>query len=364
VTQPDHSRRRSPRRHSTSRTDSTHPTPPRPGGRRGGDRRPWPTAPTSTRPSPGKLASDTTRSRSRGSASTPTPATVWTAGADPIDLDAAWPPALVEKIVSSFSEPGGRVVLLAWPTTNADRPRLAAVGTDGVIDHAPGVEPDPELDDALHAVEHLDRTARVERVPVDPNATGPAVRPFWADLIGDSSRAPATVLTAPMAPVDPSPSVGPLPASDSADLIITSLRPEHSGDSSADLVALFAARLLRVGGILVMFTHCDWTAGELTDPTGAVVTAGQNADLLYLQHIVALHAPVRDGRFHLRDEHPDGNTDDGEEARARHGAEVRGLPAPHRRIHSDVLVFAQPHERQSPLLAQPTVTAEKDGDLR
>ncbi|MFI7676457.1 hypothetical protein [Actinophytocola sp. NPDC049390] len=274
----------------------------------------------------------------------------------------------MEKIVTSFSKPGARVVLLAWPTPSNDRPRLAAVGSDGVIDHAPGAEPDPELDDALHAVEHLDRTARVERVPVDSNATGPASRPFWADLIGDSSPAPATVPTAPAAPVDPSPSTGPLAASDSADLIITSLRPEHSGDSSADLVALFAARLLSVGGILVVITHCDWTAGELTDPTGAVVTAGQNADLLYLQHIVAVHLPVRDGRFHLTDEHPDGNTNDGSagdpEARARHRAEVRGLPAPHRRIHSDVLVFAQPHDHQPPSLSPPKGTAEKDGDLR
>jgi hypothetical protein len=286
----------------------------------------------------------------------------------------------VEKIVSSFSEPGGRVVLLAWPTTNNDRPRLAALGCDGVIDgvidHAPGTEPDPEPDSglvaALHAVEHLGRTARVERVPVDPNATGPASRPFWADLIGDSSPAPATVPTAPPAPVDLSPSTGPLAASGSADLIVTSLRPEHSSDSSADRsidqVALFAARLLRVGGILVVLTHCDWTAGELTDPTGAVVTAGQNADLLYLQHIVALHAPVRDGRFHLTNEHPDDTADDGSagdaEARARHRAEVRGLPAPHRRIHSDVLVFAQPHDHQPPSPSAPTGAAENDGDLR
>lgn len=359
MTQPDHSRRHSPRRrNTTSRTDSTHPAPhpasQGPGGRRGGDRRPWPTAPTTTRRSPGKP----TRSRARGSASTPTPATVWTAGLAPIDLDAAWPPALVEKVVTSFSEPGARVVLLEWPTPSNDRPSLAAVGSDGVIDHAPGTEPDPELDSglaaALRAVEHLDRTARVERVPVDPTATGPASRPFWADLIGDSSPAPATVPTAPVTPVDPLPSTGSLAASDIADLVITSLRPEQSGDSSADgsvdRVALFAARLLRVGGILVVLTHCDWTVGELTDPTGAVVTAGQNADLLYLQHIVAVHAPVRDGRFHLSDEHSDGTTDDGSardaEARGRHRAEVRGLPVPHRRIHSDVLVFAQP---QSPV---------------
>ncbi|TWP46030.1 hypothetical protein FKR81_37270 [Lentzea tibetensis] len=358
MTQPDRSGRRSPRRRSTPRTDSTHPTPPRPGGRRGGDRRPWPTAPTTTRLSPGKPARET-RTRSRGSASTPTPATVWTAGPAPIDPDIAWPPALLEKIVTSFSEPGARVVLLTWPTPNDDRPTLAAVGADGVVDHAPGAE----LDDALHAVQRLGRIARVERVPVDSEATRCASRPFWADLIGDASPAPATVAPTPLGTVDLSPSTDPQAASQSADLIITRLRPEHSGDRSTDLVALFAARLLPVGGILAVLTHCDWTTGELTDPTGAVVTAGQNADLLYLQHIVALHAPVRDGRFHLTDEPPD-RTDDSAQARARHRAETHGLPAPHRRIHSDVLAFAQPHDHQPPTPAPPNSTAEKDRDHR
>ncbi|WP_158853151.1 hypothetical protein [Saccharothrix deserti] len=367
MTQPDHSGRRSPRR----RGDSTHPTPARPGGRREVERRPWPTAPTITRVSPGKPTTGSSRSRSRGSASTPTPATVWTAGPAPIDLDATWPVALVERIVTAFSEPAARVVLLAWPTPNRDRPRLAPVRGDsaikGVIDHAPGTESDPELADAVAAVERLDRAARVERVPVDPTASGPASRPFWADLVGGSGPVPATVPTTPADAVDvPAPDAA-TGTFDGADLIVTSLPPEHSGDHGTDLVALFAARLLRIGGILAVLTHCDWTTGELTDPTGAVVTAGQNADLLYLQHIVALHAPVRDGRFHLADDHPADDAapdpDDGDEALARHRALVRGLPAPHRRIHSDVLVFAQPHDHQPPP-PLPTDTAERGGDLR
>jgi hypothetical protein len=107
---------------------------------------------------------------------------------------------------------------------------------------------------------------------------------------------------------------------------------------------------LRVGGILVVLTRCDWPQGELIDPTGAVVASAQNADLLYLQHIVALHMPVRDGRFA-----PESPTDADraitsatavQQARAAHRAALRGLPTPHRRIHSDVLVFAQP---QSPV---------------
>lgn len=367
MTQPDNSARRSPRR----RAESTHPAPARPGDRRGGDRRPWPTAPTTTRVSPGKPAkstADTGRSRSHGSASTPIPTTVWTAGTAPIDLAATWPAALVERIVTSFSKPAERVVLLAWPTPERARRALGVIGANGVIDHAPGTEPDPELADTIAVVEHLGRTPRVERIPVNPTSVGPASRPFWADLVGGANHAPMTIPSAPEVTVAVPVADAATDLGDGADLIVASLPPRLSGDYSADLVALYAARRLRVGGILVVLTHCDWTSGELTDPTGAVVTAGQNADLLYLQHVVALHAPVRDGRFDLTDVRSEGQSDgvhgdrqaDDGDARARHRASVRGLPAPHRRIHSDVLVFAQPHDHRPSSAASSSAPANAD----
>ena len=262
----------------------------------------------------------------------------------------------MEKVVLSFSQPSAQVVLLPWPTADEVRPRLVPVGAGGVIDHAPGAEPNPDLTDAVHTVERLGRCARAERVPDEPVTTGPASRPFSADPVDGTSPAPATVPTAPAVTGDadaPHHTTAPVGG---ADLVVTTLHPRYSGDRGADLVALFAARLLRVGGILVVLTRCDWIAGELTDPTGTVVAAGQNADLLYLQHIVAVHAPVRDGRFHLADAHSTHNPDDDPDeadsgdphARTRHRALVRGLPEPHRRIHSDVLVFAQPHDHQPP----------------
>jgi hypothetical protein len=283
---------------------------------------------------------------------------VWTAGPVPIDLDAAWPAPILGKIVTSFSSPGEHVVLLPWPTTDA-RPHLAMVGADGVIDHAPDAEPDAELADALAVVEELDRAGSVVGLTVDPTVTGPASPPFWADLVGGPSHAPGTVRQ-PSPPTGDDGVLGAVPVeANQADLIITSLRPEHAGDRASDLVALLAARLLRVGGILVVLTHCDWTRGELVDPSGPVVASAQNADLLYLQHIVALHPPVRHGA--LTGELDGPATD--EHARARHRAEVRGLPAPHRRIHSDVLVFAQPHDHEPPLPA-PADAAFETGVIR
>ena len=89
------------------------------------------------------------------------------------------------------------------------------------------------------------------------------------------------------------------------------------------------------------------------------MAAAQNADLLYLQHIIALHTPVRGGRFTTALDNP---ADEGE-ARSRHHAAGRGLPAPHRRIHSDVLAFAQPHDYESPRLT-PVDAAFQTGVIR
>lgn len=345
MTQSDHPATRGPK----PRGDSTRPATTRPGGRRG-NRRPYPTAPTTTRVSPPKPGAGSARSRSRGSASTPTPATVWAAGPAPIDLDAIWPIPIVSKIVGSFSPPGGRVVLLVWPAPGAS-PRLAAVSADAAaaspITAAPGAEPDDEVADALATIAGFDRTGHVVRLCGNPTATGSGSGPFWADRVGGGQYSPGALAPPPCSGGGVLDRAETVPAD--TDLIITSLRPEHGSDHTADLVALFAARLLRVGGILAVLTHCDWPAGELIDPTGAVVASAQNADLLYLQHIVALHAPVRAGRFVVEPNDPAAET----QARSRHRTAVRGLPAAHRRIHSDVLVFAShtPPPRLGPVEA-------------
>ena len=366
MTQSDHTPRRSAPHGPAQREDSTRPARTRSGTRRGAERRPYPSASTTTRVSPAKPGSTSARPQSRGMASTPTPATVWTAGPAPIELDASWPTSIVEKIVGAFSERGGRVTLLPWPGTQptpGDRPRLRPVVSDEVLDCVPGAALDGEVADALAAVEGVHRTVRVVRVPVDPVATGRGSRPFWADLVGTPHGASKTVAS----PSPSDPSVGALDGTEAAspdtDLIITSLRPEDGGDHASDLVALVAARQLRVGGILAVITHCEWMAGELIDPTGAVVASAQNADLLYLQHIIALHAPVRDGRFDVESFTGLDSATDDEPARAAHRAAVRGLPAPHRRVHSDVLIFAQPHQYE-PVSASPAAQAFTTGVIR
>lgn len=135
-----------------------------------------------------------------------------------------------------------------------------------------------------------------------------------------------------------------------ADLVVTSAPPHQTTAELADQVVLTAARLLRVGGIFVALTHNDSTRGELTDRTGQLVASAQYADLLYLQHIVAVHVPIHGGQFRV-------DLDDRmaeELRRAQHRAAVRDLPVPHLRIHSNVLVFAQPHDHA----AQPLASAQ------
>ncbi|KOX19251.1 hypothetical protein ADK67_33810 [Saccharothrix sp. NRRL B-16348] len=359
MTQPDHPSRRGP----TRRDDATRPAGTSSRRHLDGNRRPYPTAPTTTRISPAKPGSERTRSRSRDAAASPTPATVWTAGPVPMDLDTSWPTPIIGKIVRAFSKPGGQVVLLPWPTPGDTSPHMPA-GDDRTVDNTPSAEPDGVLADALAAVEGLRRTGRVVRVTAGPAATGPASRPFWDDLVGDPGASRSTVSASPRSDIGDGVSDDLGTPQASTDLIITSLRPQHGGDHAGDLVALVAARLLRVGGILAVLTHCDWTSGELTDPTGAVVAAAQNADLLYLQHIVALHAPVHAGRF-ASDQLTGLDSPTAEDdIRARHRAAVRGLPTPHRRIHSDLLVFGQQHDYEPPRQAAAGTAMVATGVIR
>ena len=98
-------------------------------------------------------------------------------------------------------------------------------------------------------------------------------------------------------------------------------------------------------------TRTDGAA--LVDPTGAIVAAAQNADLLYLQHIVIPTGPLRP---HAR-------------TRRVSAAAAAGAATPARRrrrhdiAHVDLLVFAQPHSGLRTGTPTPTSTNAAD-DLR
>ncbi|MFD8493883.1 hypothetical protein [Amycolatopsis sp. NPDC059657] len=239
--------------------------------------------------------------------------------------------------MAGFADTDARVLLLPWPTPAEDHANPA----DAIGPTQPPAA--GELATAREAVRALGRDCEIVHLPADGAGPAESSRPFWADFVTDRPHpapgaSPQSTLAAarPVEAVDTA--VG--DAAGTADLIITALPAHQTRDGSLDRVALAAARLLTVGGILAVYTHSDWYDGRLVDPTGAMVAAGQNADLLYLQHIVILHAPIRDG--HLDPATTPAAADD--YARARHRAEVRGLPAPHAIAHGDLLIFSQPHD--------------------
>ncbi|MGW5721903.1 hypothetical protein ACWEVP_37415 [Amycolatopsis sp. NPDC003865] len=200
---------------------------------------------------------------------------------------------IIETITTSFSAPGARVLLAPWPTA------------EEAASHATGAG---ELDAALDAVHALDRRPAITKLEL---------------------------LTAIEVPVSGEATSAWLSADERVDLVITSLPPERGADGSAEAVAIAAAQLLGFGGILAVYTHSDWSSGRLTDSSGPMIAAAQNADLLYLQHIVTLHTPIQNGRLQPP-------TATGRTGLAPGGRES-AAPMAHTRAHGDVLVFAQAH---------------------
>lgn len=311
--------------------------------RRGGDRAPYPGAQARTT---GEGASETSanlrpgdksrpsRRRTATASSAPTPVTVWTCGPDPIDSHAAWPTPIVETITAAFTTPGAHVVLVdlstAWATVRTP-------DADGAT--APS---ESALMAAHEAVRALDRTADTLTFGTRAEVHTLSSKPFWADMVTDSANPPAALTESSPTPV-PAGTVSGSGAPDTnaaehADLVVVSLPADAAETVSLDRLALLAADRLRQGGIFAVYTHSDWSQGRLVDPTGAIVAACQHADLLYLQHIVTLHTPIRDSRLHAT---PNAAVA-ADYHRTCHRATARGLPTPHLRVHGDVLVFAQP----------------------
>ena len=178
--------------------------------------------------------------------------------------------------------------------------------------------------------------------PVDPPHAAPT--PFWAGLIDPASPPTSTPGAAGAADL---PTAGAAAATRGRSLNVTGAAAPASVDVAfADLTAtgetvdgrigMLAAVALRGGGILAVLTrsrHQSAPGAALVDPTGAIVAAAQNADLLYLQHIVIPTGPLLPPRPHPTvspPQPPDHRDPD------PHGS--------HDITHIDLLVFAQPHQ--------------------
>ena len=201
----------------------------------------------------------------------PIPSTVW-APVEATPPDAPWPTALLGQIVEALTKPGEQVALLPWPSQHTE-------------------ETENALARAAETVQQLGR---------HPHLASP----------GSTSQHDE--------PQSPLPTV---------DLVLTHCPPAASNEAACHNFGALAAELLRPDGVAAVLTHTDSTGGTLTDPTGPIVTAAQDADLLYLQHVVLLLAPIHDGTL-TPAEHP----------------ATTGTPPPaaHHRIHADLLLFTNP----------------------
>ncbi|MEV4178793.1 hypothetical protein [Nonomuraea sp. NPDC049709] len=116
-----------------------------------------------------------------------------------------------------------------------------------------------------------------------------------------------------------------------------------------------AAALVRPDGHLVVVTALHREDG-VADPVPEIIARARDAGLVYLQHIVALRHPIRDGRI---------DTDLSRRSLAAIAdlPECAGLPAS-ARVHSDVLIFAR-RKRSSPFgdTATPSVGGSSTSTL-
>jgi DNA modification methylase len=93
------------------------------------------------------------------------------------------------------------------------------------------------------------------------------------------------------------------------------------------------AQLLGPGGLLVTVTKNTRRAGRLNDLAHATIQLAEQAGFGYLQHLVALHAAVRDGGLVARPSFW--------QLTQTRKARGRGEPC-HLVVHEDVLVFSKP----------------------
>jgi modification methylase len=110
------------------------------------------------------------------------------------------------------------------------------------------------------------------------------------------------------------------------------------GDSYLTSMAeIYAAchAVLRPAGLLVTVTKNTRRAGRMFDLAGTTVALARSVGFIYLQHVVALLAAIRDGWLLARPSFW--------QLTQTRRARARGEPA-HLVVHEDVCVFAKPEE--------------------
>lgn len=274
--------------------------------------------------------------------------TVWSCAQDDYregtGLLATWLLIAVVKIVTTYTQPGQRVLLLD-PAPYLE-PSTSRSTTARRSPARPG--PYAGLREAGWTVVRLGRGVQTHTAvaPTDPigarSGEGSAesesgLRPNNTSPTADRTNVP----TALCRPGPDSTATGFDP--DRYDLVITAAEPPVLGwFHPTDW-----AGLLTPNGTLAVITRSDHSRGRLTDPASSLGSAAHHAGLRYLDRIALLRVPIRDGVLAV-----------GTSARnARPKSPVGPIATPvrHTQVHDDLLVFT----RQP----APAEAADGEGDV-
>lgn len=275
------------------------------------------------------------------------PSTVWPCAQDAfgegVGLLANWLLTAVVKIVTTYTQPGQRVLLLDPAPYLTPPAPPSTTGSHNQARRGPYIG----LHEAGWTVVRLGRGVQTQAAVAQPDAVSEHPSEHPGDVSTESGSGPRPHTGGPISDHSTGRSAHhrrePDPAAsgsspDRFDLIITAAEPStahwfHPANW---------AGLLTPIGTLAVITRGDYSRGRLADPAGALVRAAHHAGLRYLDRIALLRVPIRDGALtaatsarHLRSQAP---------------ARPLSTPARHAPVHDDLLVFT----RQDPVDAEET----------
>jgi modification methylase len=243
-------------------------------------------------------------------------------------------PELARRLVAEYCPPGG---LVADPMCGIGTTLLEAVALDR---RAIGVELDPRWVKLARA--NLINALPAEQAALAEVRHGDARR--LPDLLAELSGRVDLVVTSPPylcdAGVIDKPGWRAGQPMCPRDTLNYSRDPANLGHARGETWRLGIAEvlagcawLLRPGGLLVTVTKNTRRLGRLNDLAATTVRLAEQAGFGYLQHLIALHVAVRDGRLVARPSFW--------QLTQTRKARALGEPA-HLVVHEDVLVFTTP----------------------
>jgi modification methylase len=243
-------------------------------------------------------------------------------------------PSLARRLVAEYCPPGG---LVADPMCGIGTTLVESAALDR---RAVGVELEPRWAELARA--NLVHALPAEQACLAAVRVGDARR--LPDLLGDVVGGVDMVITSP--PYGCDAGVIDRPAWRAGGRLCRSDTLNYSRDpanlghargqawqSAIGEVLVGCDWLLRPGGLLVTVTKNSRRLGRLNDLVATTVELAEQVGLGYLQHIIALHAAVRDGRLVARPSFW--------QLTQTRRARARGEPC-HLVVHEDVLVFSKP----------------------